>query len=895
MADLKKTIEIIFNGVDNLGGTVSNIRSSLSGLETGIGTIADPLASVAEGILAADAALTALAAGGLAYAYNKSVEFESAQIELKKVMGDQPAAIDAASRAAIDLSNTYGQAATDILASTADFKQAGFNAADAMILTRDAMDLVIAGSMEAGTASELLVSALKGFDAPASDARVLMDILNEVSNNYATNVEELGVGIAKLSPILSQMGFSFEESAGLITPVIEVFRSGDESARALRTGLLNLTSDLPRVAEALSAIGVSQKDANGEMRSGKDILLDVQTAWAGLTDNQKTYFTQLLAGKDQAAKMAVVFDTLEKQIQITNTAMAASGSIAAEVAARLKSAEVMVDRFKVGFENLGIAVGDQFRVAATGAVAGAVDIEAALADLVTAGAFDDLFDGLEDFSDRLGDFLKGVAKALPEAFAEVDFSGLLDALSGLSDEIGAFFGDLDLTDAGDLSIALQGVVDAVAGLINVTSGMAEQLKPVWDVFVEGVQRLSQADTEAQKTFGNLLGAAELVAVAGVKIAAAMAIIKESGADVENVFNAVIGSIKVVWNSMQVAFDSIAAGIVNLLYKINDALSDVTFGETSEGFAQKAADLKLLLEGIDLHQAEQMQELIDGATQAMDGFTGRTRDAADQVENFNDKIAEVPAEVETIVTIEADSDDAAEVQRLLEEDIPGTKDVTVYPVTDDMSFEEAYNALHGIAPDEKETNIVPKVDDAAAKAAADKVAAAMAAQKTMEVQATIDIANIEAGVERAKIMGETAQEAMKWSAKLDIAEVEANAKIMVSAFESVNNTINSTGDVLSTVFGMLDEDLSMQGTWAVLDQITAENELREKTFALQERLTESQIRYNDARTDAMERGDAMITINGDGLAPHLEAFMWEILSMIQVRANADGAEFLMGIS
>ena len=34
-------------------------------------------------------------------------------------------------------------------------------------------------------------------------------------------------------------------------------------------------------------------------------------------------------------------------------------------------------------------------------------------------------------------------------------------------------------------------------------------------------------------------------------------------------------------------------------------------------------------------------------------------------------------------------------------------------------------------------------------------------------------------------------------------------------------------------------------------------------------------------------------NGDGLQPHLEAFMWEILEAIQVRVNADGYEMLLG--
>jgi len=35
------------------------------------------------------------------------------------------------------------------------------------------------------------------------------------------------------------------------------------------------------------------------------------------------------------------------------------------------------------------------------------------------------------------------------------------------------------------------------------------------------------------------------------------------------------------------------------------------------------------------------------------------------------------------------------------------------------------------------------------------------------------------------------------------------------------------------------------------------------------------------------------VDGAGLQPHLEAFMWEILRTIQVRVNQDGLEMLLG--
>jgi len=66
-----------------------------------------------------------------------------------------------------------------------------------------------------------------------------------------------------------------------------------------------------------------------------------------------------------------------------------------------------------------------------------------------------------------------------------------------------------------------------------------------------------------------------------------------------------------------------------------------------------------------------------------------------------------------------------------------------------------------------------------------------------------------------------------------------------------------------------------------------------TEDLARKQAQAEIRLANARARAFERGDSLITINGDGLQPHLEAFMFEILEAIQVRVSADGLEFLLG--
>ena len=135
-------------------------------------------------------------------------------------------------------------------------------------------------------------------------------------------------------------------------------------------------------------------------------------------------------------------------------------------------------------------------------------------------------------------------------------------------------------------------------------------------------------------------------------------------------------------------------------------------------------------------------------------------------------------------------------------------------------------------------------------------------------------------------------------KINVAELEADTKRVEAAFKSIDGSIDSTGKVISSLFGL---DMFKQGISGldvrfklVEKQLEKENEHRDKAFELQKKLTEATIREMEARTRSMESGNALIKIDGAGLKPHLEAFMWEILRTIQTRVNRDGLRMLVGI-
>jgi hypothetical protein len=147
---------------------------------------------------------------------------------------------------------------------------------------------------------------------------------------------------------------------------------------------------------------------------------------------------------------------------------------------------------------------------------------------------------------------------------------------------------------------------------------------------------------------------------------------------------------------------------------------------------------------------------------------------------------------------------------------------------------------------------------------------------LELSSDERIANIEAGV------------------KIDTATLQADADKAIAIIDGIGTSVTSTGDLIGDLFGQASDGSALDAI-AIEAQIRKENDRREEALNLQKKLTEAEIEQIREKTRAISRGDALIKVDGAGLQPHLEAFMFEILREIQVRVNADGEEMLLGLN
>lgn len=906
MADIQKTVEILFTATDKTSAGIRNVNQNLQ-------DIASPLANLTKGFLKLEAALLAIGVAFGVKAFNDAAKFEGALLDLQKVMNDSEGDAAAYTDTVDALSAKYGESGAEILQGAANIKQAGFTVKESFELQDIALKASVIGEQDLNAATQQLIATLNGFKAPASEATRLLDVQNEVSNNHATTLEQLSLGMSRLSPIAHKMGFSFEETAAILTPVIEVFRNGGEASNALKIGLVSLIDDSGPVKEALNQIGVSQKNLDGSMRSGKEILYDVAQAFTTLEQNQKLVVTSMIVGERQAARMSEVFDGLGKINEVLATATNSVGSANKELEIRLASTEVQVKRASAAFNLLSKTIGEQFRVELTEVIRGVTGLEIALAEIAAGGGFEDLMKLVRPQLEEWAALLVKMTEALPEAIKGLDFSPLIDAFKNVGDTLSDNFGDFDLGTVEGLRDAIQSVIDGLADMINITDGIAQGFLAMAGPIISIIKWFGSLDSDTQKLLGNLGAMAVGVTALSPIIMAFAGVMGLLGTGaIAGLVGAIGGLVGLLVGpvGLLAAFTALAGvGLMKLFGDDTRSIEENTVALESA----VSARVKLTEEQLKVRDAMAL------ASKEVDTWTEKLR-------TMSDLQSDPSVNQETMVeqwnlwtkAVESGSKTAEEGAVAIAFLAKGLDNMT-FKVLDSKQATEDYNqAIRDRLILEKEQ--IQTLISAGATTEEINKARAVATKTQLELnhslQTGVQAANEAAEADKKskeamekkvgalvkyklgleEIQSKERISTFKITSEIDIADIEANKEKILAAFTSVDTGMTSTGETLVGLFGQFGEAAKGAfGTSTITKAVEKESDLRKQEFELQQKLVNTQIEHQEKLTEAIGQEEIIINVNGDGLKPHLEAIMWEILDTVQVRANSEGSEYLLGLA
>jgi TP901 family phage tail tape measure protein len=870
MADFTRSVELIFGGKDNVSPTLKTISTNLDKFESSVGNVAGPVSDVGDSILQLNAAIGALGAVMVGVALNEASKFESAFAEISTLFDTAPENLQQFSTDIRDFASSSTQSIDDINRSVYSAISAGADYTESLELLQSAEQLAVAGNADLDSSLVVLLSSLNAFGLETSSAADFADTLFRTVQLGQTTLPELSASLSLVTGIAANAGVSFSE---LNATIAALTATGIPTSQAI-TGIKAALSNIVKPSE--QAIALSKElnlDFNANALASKGfagVLGEVATATGGSTEELARLFKSTEALNIVLSLTGKGADKFAESLAAMEDRTGAVEAAYEKMVGTLKLAnQNLINNIRLTFIDSGLKIIDQF----TDDVSSLTDVFKALRFSVNDGAFDPIFDALNDFGLNIEETLNNIAQNLPDALAGVDFTGIVDAFQDLGGNIGTLFDNVDLNTAEGLRDVIQKLIDAGEGLVRITGGMVESYKPLFDALTRGVTEFNNLDDATKNNIGNFLGIGQQVdrllpvfstmhgAVNGLAAAITSLSVVLGTRGLIGAFGAAAGSVGVLvsaLNPLVIAAGGVGAGIGTLINKVVE-LSGTSIGSFFYDLINEPdkATESIRLLGNELGRFDEtLQEYSDAAYDAAIPIGQLNESALSLAEGF-EKNGYAFDSATGAVTKLGDSTAVADekTSRLIN---------TVKSVVDGVVTYT--QATGGISKGNKD---IADTADEAKKKSEELVV------KLEQIASNERIKNIEATV------------------NLNIAALEADAKVAVAIIEGLSDSIASTAELIGGLFGILqDADPYQEG--AILRQIKLENENRAKQLELEKALIEAQVRNLDAKTEKLRDGDGLITITADGLETELEQFMMAVLRRVQIKASEDQSLYLLGL-
>ena len=174
-------------------------------------------------------------------------------------------------------------------------------------------------------ATSALVSTMQAFGYAAKDSIHVVDVMNEIGNNYAISSDGIATALQDSASSLMAANNSYQEAVALIAAANKVVQDPNSVGAALRTISLRLrgtsTSELEEAGEDTtgavtsksklrskikSLSGVDILTDTGAYKSTYEILLEISKVWKDISDIDQAALLEIIAGKTRSNTAAAI-------------------------------------------------------------------------------------------------------------------------------------------------------------------------------------------------------------------------------------------------------------------------------------------------------------------------------------------------------------------------------------------------------------------------------------------------------------------------------------------------------------------------------------------------------------------------------------------------------------
>ena len=294
------------------------------------------------------------------------VDIDSAMRDLRKVSSSTAEELEQFRNIASDIAVSVGASSVEVIKATEYYSKLGYAVEEASKRAELATIFKnIADFSSIDSASEALITIQKGFSDIAdteADMLRIMDVANEVGNNFTSTSEDIAEGLRRSGNALSEANNTYEQSVGIFVAANSSIQQADKVGNAIKSiamRLRGMETELDKTGLPISKLRDKIKEVTAEAGQAVDIMSDDNTfkstyqilnelsgVWDKLTDSQRAFLQEQIAGKQQGNVFAGIMENMTEGVQAYETALRSSGSAMKEQEIYMDSVEGKINKLK---------------------------------------------------------------------------------------------------------------------------------------------------------------------------------------------------------------------------------------------------------------------------------------------------------------------------------------------------------------------------------------------------------------------------------------------------------------------------------------------------------------------------------------------------------------------
>lgn len=453
------------SAVKKANDAVKGMQKSLSSISSSLKSAGDSLTSFGRTATAATVAVSGIAGAAI----NVGKNFEAQMSRVQAISGATGDELEALRDQAIELGADTAFSAKEAAEGMENLAAAGFTTTEIMDAMPGLLDLAAASGEDLATASDIASSSLRGFGLEASEAAHVADVLAENANRTNSSVTETGEAMKYIAPLAQSAGISIEETAAAIGIMANAGIQGSQAGTTLRGALSRLSKPTSEMTSVMDELGISFYNSNGTMKSLSEQVAMLETALAGMTDEQRNAALVTLYGQESLSGMlALVNEGSGSLAELTTEFQNCDGAAAAAAKVMQDNLSGAIEEFKGSVETLGILV------------------------------YDEISEPLKEATQRATEFINKIS----EGFKANGIQGVVDEIKSINpvldsvitkaQEVVDFFNNMGISPGallgiaaaiGPVSLALGKILTMSSGVMSFFSGLFGVVGKVGTVFL----------------------------------------------------------------------------------------------------------------------------------------------------------------------------------------------------------------------------------------------------------------------------------------------------------------------------------------------------------------------------------------------------------------------------